>query len=204
MKAIRHWKIVLTILPIVSLILIIGGAAAEKTFLQSTGFESKSSLQKSPAGWDKTIVPKFVDFVDFIWDPDTSYKGENSISIEIHKDHPGDQTVAYNWYADVMNYEPGKEYELSCWVKGKDLKETAWICVQCWDESMSKMLNFATTQKDYELKGTFDWKQVGTVFTVPEGTQTVIVRAGIAAPGNNGGRVWFDELHIKELDGEDR
>ena len=103
-----------------------------------------------------------------------------------------------------MNLESGKDYELSCWVKGLDLGEPVWICVQCWDESMPKMINFATTQKDYPIKGTFDWQQVGTVFSVPEGTHKVIVRAGIAVPGNNGGQAWFDELHIKDVTRTDK
>jgi hypothetical protein len=122
-----------------------------------------------------------------------------SVSIRIHKDYPGDQHVAYNWYTDVLNWESGTDYELSCWVKGQALKEPVWICVQCWDESMTKMLNFSTTQKDYPLKGNFDWQQVGTVFSVPKETHKVVVRAGIAAPGNNGGQAWFDELHIRKL-----
>ena len=168
-------------------------------FLQSSGFESLSPLQKTPIGWYMTVVPEYSNYVDFIWDKESSYKDKMSISIRIHKDHPEDRHVAYNWYTDVRNWEVGKDYELSCWVKGKGLKGTAWICIQCWDESMTEMLNFSTTQKDYLIKGSFDWQQVGTVFSVPKGTHKVVIRAGIAAPMNNAGQAWFDELHIREL-----
>jgi hypothetical protein len=57
---------------------------------------------------------------------------------------------------------------------------------------------------DYPITGTFDWQKAGTVFTVPENTHEIIVRAGIAAPGNNGAQAWFDELHVKEVSETDK
>jgi len=182
--------------------LIISDVQGEESFIQSSGFESLSQLQKSPKGWFKTVIKKYSDYVDFIWDNETAYRDSMSISIRIDKNHPDERNVAYNWYTDLMNWEVGKDYELSCWVKGKELKDTAWICIQCWDENMTKMLNFSTTQKDYKLDGSFDWKQAGTVFNIPLKTHKVVVRAGIGAPKNNGGQVWFDELHIRKLKGK--
>lgn len=172
--------------------------------LFESGFEMKSSIQKSPAGWSRTIVPRFEEHVEFIWDEEIPHGGERSVSIEIGEDHPAEMTVAYNWYADILNFLPGGEYELTCWIRGRDLEEPAWVCVQCWDETMSKMIGFETTQKDYPLTGTFEWKKAGTVFKVPEGTFKVVIRAGIAAPGNNGGRAWFDDLKIRALPEEGR
>jgi hypothetical protein len=199
MKYSRHKALDLLIVLIASSALLISVVQGKERFLQSSSFESLSPLQKTPTGWYMTVIPEYSDYMDFIWDKETSYKDKMSISIRIHKDHPEDRDIAYNWYTDVQNWEVGKDYELSCWVKGEGLKDTAWICIQCWDESMTEMLNFSTTQKDYFLKGSFDWQQVGTVFIVPKGTYKVIVRAGIAAPKNNGGQVWFDEMHIREL-----
>ena len=179
------------------------GVEKEKTFLESSGFESLSLFQKTPLGWRKTVVPKLKDHVEFIWDSEVAYKGKMSVSIRLSEDHPRD-IIAYNWNTDIQNWEAGKHYELSCWVKGQDLKEPVWVCVQCWDEAMSKMINFTTTQRDYPITGTFDWQQIGAVFTVPEKTHKVVVRAGIAAPGNNGAQAWFDELHIREVSETDQ
>jgi hypothetical protein len=47
--------------------------------------------------------------------------------------------------------------------------------------------------------GTSDWRQVGTVFTLPPGTAEVTIRAGICTPENRGGRVWFDDLAVREV-----
>ena len=204
MKRFSRKGLVLVAVLLASSVLLIDAAHGEEKFIQSSGFESLSSLQKTPAGWNKTEIPKYKDYVEFIWDTEISYKDQMSISIQIHKDHPEDDFIAYNWYTTALNLQPGKEYELSCWVKGRDLHDPIWICVQCWDEPMTKMLNFSTTQKDYPLKGTFDWQQIGTVFSIPEETHKVVVRAGIAAPKNNGGQAWFDELHIRELHGTDK
>jgi hypothetical protein len=93
----------------------------------------------------------------------------------------------------------GKSYELSGWVRAESLSGPAWIVVQCWNDAKDEMLAFATTQKDYPIMGTSDWAQVKTVFNVAAGTAEVRIRAGIATPENRGGRVWFDDLRIREL-----
>jgi hypothetical protein len=187
------------IIMIATAALLVSGCKKEKTYLDDGGFESYSSLQKTPTGWGCTELPATSDLVDFVWDSDTHYRGKRSISIKIDESHPNER-IAYNWYATVQNWEVGKHYELSCWVKTQDLKGPAWVCVQCWDESNTEMVNFATTQKDYPITGTSDWQQVGTVFAVPDGTHRVLVRAGIATPDNRGGQVWFDELHVRQVD----
>ena len=126
MKCIRHSSIILIVLVTFS-VLLSGVALGEERFLQSNGFESLSSLQKTPTGWNKTGIQKYKDYVEFIWDKETFYKDQMSISIRILEDHPEDKHVAYNWYTDVLNWELGRYYELSCWVKGLDLKEPVWV-----------------------------------------------------------------------------
>jgi len=182
----------------------IRGAEAQTTYIESSSLEKLSSLQKSPIGWFKTEIPKTIEYVEFIWDEEISYKDKMSISIKISEKHPEENMIAYNWYTNVQNWKEGHKYELSCWVKGRDLNEPIWVCVQCWDEAMSKMLKFSTTQIDYPLTGTFDWQQIGVVFTIPVDTHKVVLRAGIAAPGNNSGQAWFDEVQLREVKEEDK
>ena len=179
------------------------GAEARTTYIESSSLEKLSSLQKSPTGWFKTEIPKTKEHIEFIWDEDTSYKDEMSISIKISEEHPEETVIAYNWYTIVHNWEEEHSYEFSCWVKGQGLNKPIWVCVQCWDEDMTKMLKFATTQIDYPLTGTFEWQKIGAVFTIPTDTHKVVLRAGIAAPGNNGGQAWFDEVHIREVSEKD-
>ncbi|MCK5601459.1 hypothetical protein KAR91_06315 [Candidatus Pacearchaeota archaeon] len=195
------WRkiIVIVFIYVASSVLFLGKVQGKKPFLDSAGFEKISSLQKAPTGWHKTIPEKLKDYFEFIWDEEIAYQGEMSISIKISKDHPEDVKVNYSWYTDARNLEAEKEYELSCWIKGMDLENTAAVYVQCWDKSMSEMISFATTQKDHTIKGTFDWQKVETVFSVPKETYRIRVGAVMVAPDSNGGQVWFDELHIKEI-----
>jgi len=166
--------------------------------LANGGFEPQSDLQKSPVDWYATVLPDTKEFVDFEWDDQVVHTGKRSVSIAIDPAHPAER-IDYNWTAVVPGYQVGATYEVSGWVKGENLNGATWIVAQCWDERMSEMLEFATTQKDYPLTGTFDWTQVGTVFTVPEGTEEVRIRAGLSSPDCRGGRIWYDDIGVREI-----
>lgn len=176
-----------------------GGVCASKSFLVNSGFEEKESAGDTPVGWDKTVLPQYTEYVEFILDDTTAWRGHNSISIRISDDFPATDPIHFNWHTDCMTLQEDKVYELSCHVKGQNLKESAWVCVQCWDKSNNDMLYFATTQEEYTAKGTFGWKKVRALFSVPAGTSNITVRAGLSAPANRNGRVWFDEIQISEV-----
>ena len=178
--------------------MLLGGCSKCENLLLGGGFEQQSELQKSPAGWFATEVSHTKEFVTFEWDDEKAHGGERSVSIAIDADHP-EERICYNWTKPVQGFRVGASYELSGWIRSENLPDAAWIVAQCWDESRSEMVGFATTQKDYPVTGTSDWVQVGTVFTVPEGTAEVIIRAGICTPENRGGRAWFDDLAVREV-----
>jgi hypothetical protein len=165
--------------------------------LAGGGFESKST-DETNAGWFATELPNTMEFVSFEWDEQVVHSGERSISIAIDSSHP-DEVIAYNWAKAVPACQAGRSYELRGWIRTENLSGPAWIAVQCWNDARDKMLGFTTTQKDYPITGTSDWTQVETVFTVPAGTSEILIRAGIATPENRGGRVWFDDLSVREL-----
>jgi len=193
-------KIVLTLMAVVACIAMsVGGCGETPTLLTNGGFEPQSELQKSPADWYATEVPRTKEYVTFEWDDQVVHSGKRSVSIAIDESHPDGQVIAYNWTKTVPGCQEGKSYELSGWVRTENMTGPAWIVAQCWNEAKNEMLGFATTQKDYPITGTSDWTQVGTVFTVPAGTAEVRIRAGVAAPENNGGRAWFDDLSVREV-----
>lgn len=159
------------------------------------GFEVKSPSKDEPAGWLATRIPQTKDFVEFVWDSTEYHSGTHSVSIAINSGHPQD-TIAYNWTRTFADFAIGNKYSISGWIKAKDLKRTAWIVVQCWDAD-HKIIGFATSQRTHTVKGTTDWTQLKYDFTVPDGTIEVRVRAGISSPGNNGGKVWFDDIEVE-------
>ena len=148
--------------------------------------------------WYPTILPETRQYTAFDWDSHIFHSGSHSLSIAIALSHPANQEIAYNWTRAVPGFQEGKSYELSGWVRTEKVKGTAWIVVQCWNDARNEMLGFATTQRDYPVSGTSDWTKVRTAFTVPEGTAAVRICAGIAVPENIGGKVWFDDIDIRE------
>ena len=159
------------------------------------GFETKSLFKNEPVSWFATRLPQTKDFVIFEWDSIEHHGGKYSVSISINQNHPQDQ-VAYNWTRTFEEFKVGQKYELSGWIKTKDIKETAWIVVQFWGENQ-KMIGLKTNQYSMPVKGTTDWTMVKYDFTVPEGTTEVRIRMGIASPKENGGKVWFDDIKIE-------
>jgi hypothetical protein len=176
----------------------ISGCGREENLLISGDFERETELQKSPEGWRATVVPQFKDFVAFEWDDQVAHSGKRSVLLAISADHP-DELIHYNWYADVPACRPGGKYRFSGWIKTEDLSSSAVIMFQFWDEGMAEMLGNATTQKHYSITGTSDWTKVEVEFTVPEDTGRVVIRAGMIAPDNRGGKAWFDDLRIVEI-----
>ena len=188
-----------TVVMMACILVSVGGCSEKPPILADGGFEPQTELQRSPTDWYATELPHTKEFVSFEWDAQVVHAGNRSVSIAIAPSHP-DEKIAYNWTKVVGGCREGKTYELSGWIRAKSLSESAWICVQCWNDSKKKMLGFTTTQKDYPVTGTSDWTRVGTRFTVPEGTAEVRIRAGISTPDNRGGQVWFDDLQVRELD----
>jgi hypothetical protein len=182
-------------------LLVAGGCRSDATreiVLQNGGFEPLSDVEKSPSGWYATELPQTKDYVAFTWDDSVKHSGRRSVSIAIDADHP-DEPIAYNWTRTLHGWQVGGAYELTGWIKTRDLAEPAWICVQCWNSDRSEMLGFTTTQHDYPIAGTTDWTRAGLAFEVPPGTAEVRVRAGIATPADRGGQAWFDDLEVREV-----
>lgn len=179
------------------LLLVTAGCGAKRSLLANGGFEGQGSQTMTPADWSPTVVQKTKEFVRFEWDDEVAHGGDRSVSIAISPDHP-DDVIHYNWVRSIPGCEKGKSYELTGWVKTENMAGPAWVVVQCWNSARDKMLAISNTAKDYPVKGTSDWTRVKLTFTVPEGTGEVLVRAGVAAPENRGGRAWFDDLRVGE------
>jgi hypothetical protein len=161
------------------------------------GFE-KSVYNDSQlgVGWFPTILPETSGFVQFNWDSEVKHSGEFSVSISIKENYPVKDTVAYNWTKPFMPVKVNQPYVLKGWIKTSNLKEPAFIVVQCWD-SKYNMIGFSTSCKDYPLIGTNDWKEVKVNFVPPQNTAEVRIRLCSSAPFNTGGKVWYDDISIE-------
>ncbi len=163
--------------------------------LVNGGFELGTAAV--PSSWDQGIPPAFADHVDFLGSEAESRAGDRSGMIAIEANHPVDDgPVHYNWFQSIVDgFTVGDTYELGAWIKTEDLNETAWITVLFLDIDLQAM-DAVTTNGTHNVAGTRDWTSVDLPFTVPSGTVHLLVRAGISAPANAGGSVWFDDITI--------
>lgn len=160
------------------------------------GFEIKKGNVNEPLGWFATRVPQTSNFVKFDWDSTVKHSGSYSVSISIDSSHPN-EIMDYNWAHSFPGFEINKKYSISGWIKTINVKTTPFLVVQCWSDNYNKLIGFFTNEGKQPVTGTTDWKFVQYDFKVPEGTKRVLVRAGLAAPDNNGGKVWFDDIKIE-------
>jgi uncharacterized Ntn-hydrolase superfamily protein len=166
----------------------------------ANGFEQQAAGKQAPAGWfaGRSGTPEA--YLEFAWDDSVVHSGGHSVSIGIREGHPEDRKdYVYNWTNTIEGFEVGATYELSAWVKTERLGVPPTVLVQCQDSSRTQVLAFATTYRDYALKGNTEWTLVKTTFTVPDSTRHVRVRACLKAGGNAGGRVWFDDIRVSRL-----
>ena len=184
---------VLTFFTIISLFHGCQGMRTKNNF--NGGFEIKKDNINEPEGWYATSMPQTQNYVDFAWDSTVKHSGAHSISIAIDSTHPP-EVIDYNWTRTYPDFKINKKYSISGWIKTINLKTTAFLVVQCWNDN-NKMIGFFTNQGKHSVIGTTDWTLVKYDFTVSEGTKEVRVRAGIQAPDDNGGKVSFDDIKIE-------
>jgi len=166
------------------------------------GFEQGGATAEEPSTWRRTRAGIAQRHVTFSWDDEVAHSGERSVSIAIDDAHPNVE-VNHNWNQHVTGFEPGARYLVSAWVKGENLKETAFFVVQCWNYQMSEVLRVASNQQGDEVIGTTDWIRIETTLEVPQKTGRMVVLAGLASPENRGGRVWFDDVAIQRIGGQE-
>ena len=168
------------------------------------GFEREGLQENIPKGWYPTYWPSTIGHVKFSWER-LAHSGHYSVSIEILNTHPSliilNERIAYNWVRTFEPFEIGKTYEISGWVKTRDLKSPPFIVVQFWNMSQRKLIGLVMLKSDKgkELIGTNNWTSLKTKFKVPAGTDQVLVRAGISSPENINGKAWFDDIIVSPV-----
>ena len=158
-------------------------------------FESSAESKDEPAVWRATRVPHTIEQVTFGWDDQVFHSGSRSASISIDEAHPDDQ-IHYNWNQHVFGFNPGASYQVTAWIKTRNLTKSAFVVVQCWNQAITEVIGSTTNQNVDEVHGTSDWVRIQTTLEVPEATKRMVVLAGIAVPQNRGGKAWFDDIQI--------
>ncbi len=159
------------------------------------GFENDSG-RDNPDGWFANNLPVTRKYAKLSVDNSTSHSGDKSILISISIHHPKETTI-YNWIRRVDGLKVGEIYEMQGWIRAEKVKSSPFIEVQFWNSS--QIIGTASTAQGYLITGTKNWQRVNTIFSVPNGTSKVLIRAGISSYKNNGGKVWFDDIQIQNV-----
>ncbi len=165
--------------------------------LLNASFEFPNEKTTGPDEWHEARTPKSESRCIMTRSTDVAKVGSASACIEITADHP-DERVNYNWHTRLTGCAPGRTYLLEGWIKTENAGTSPVIVVQCLDKK-NQMPGFGTTQDEFDLTGTHDWKQVKTQFRVPEGTRMILVRATLPSMKNQRAKAWFDGLTISEV-----
>jgi len=160
------------------------------------GFENTTSQYNKEADWYPTIIARTQNYVIFNRGTEEAHSGRYSVSIQISDDHPLTDTIAYNWLKSYSPFVAGQDYELRGWIKTLNLNWPPFILVQFLDSNRGYLGTSGLTN-EYTLTGTNGWTEVRINFTPPENTTYIFIRLGLAAPFNNGGKVWFDDISIE-------
>lgn len=159
------------------------------------GFEESDYNGEFPVGWFANNYSYTIKHAELLVDNSVAHSGNKSIMISISKYHPKD-IIVYNWIRKVDGLLVGETYELQGWVKTEKIKNSPFLDVQFWNNV--KIIGSASTIKSNSVSGTNNWQFIKTIFKVPIGTSKIMIRAGIKSFENNGGKVWFDDIHINK------
>jgi hypothetical protein len=139
----------------------------------------------------KWLIPaKFATIVE-----GHAYEGKKSI----HFKHMDPKVYAPR-ITQKISVSPGETIYFSVWVKAKDVDATnaekntygARVYLQSYDAA-GKMINGIYPASSGP--GTYNWKQIGGVYTVPMDAETVSIGIGFL-PGITG-EVWFDNVSLQ-------
>ena len=180
------------------LVLIISCSSSKVQNGINGGFENNDYGSEDPDGWFANRLPQTEKYAELKIENETVHSGNESVSIAISKSHPPRQTV-YNWVKRVDGLKASEIYELEGWIKTREIKNSPFIEVQCWNNRGNKLIGRVSTENKYRITGTRNWQLVKTIFEIPKETTKVLILARVGSYENNGGKVWFDDIQLKRF-----
>ncbi len=154
------------------------------------GFDGKAS-GNLPEGWQTKINRGTV--AEFNFDETEKHGGKASFKITIKP--PGGSMTLYK-ESNIKNIKPGKKYEVSLWVKAKDLGYSPNFIAPAfrYNYSPEKIIPVPTMDLMYLLKGETGWKNLTYATTAPANAQELSLDLVLTK-----GTLWIDDIQIFEV-----
>lgn len=162
-------------------------------------FESFETITdgKNPDGWVTNNLNLKKDASELSVDNSVSHNGKKSIMISISNLHKPTSTI-YNWIKRVDGIQAGITYEFTGWIKTENIKYSPFLEIQFWNNT--KMIGLVNSKKDFSVISTKNWEPFKKIVFVPQGTDRILLKTAVQSRGNEGGRVWFDDILIKKAE----
>lgn len=155
-----------------------------------------AALDSGPVAWTATLAPATKREAIFSVDASESHEGQRSASLEVHPSRWA--PLAYlNWFQvieDTLDAEI--EYELKGWMRCQGTLSPDAI-VQFFDGKRQELgrVDAGLAQR---ACGTSEWHSFTLPFQPPPRTRRAFLRVGAWVTGPTAGKVWFDDLRIRE------
>lgn len=177
-----------------------------KTYLKKNEIICKTQHPDNPA-WS-IVVLKTAPF-DLLWSGTLRFKNQVDATIDVVIDnafaHSGIKSMKVTalkmFKEDVLKLEPGKIYNLSCWVSVNRpsnatpvLATSLVIDLFMRESNDANIQTFTFAPAGVVIEG---WQQINGRFAVPAGTHHFYIRF---RPGNAGG-AWYDDLRLQPEEG---
>ncbi|QYY35445.1 GDSL-type esterase/lipase family protein [Ruficoccus sp. ZRK36] len=182
-------------------------ARAGENLVQNPSFEQLSSKQnpryyssffpKAPAKNADVVGQGDLSMV--LVDDSTAHSGKYSLRLS------SDKPVRIAMGQSKLPFIPGQTIRVTAWMKGENLKATSSMPAGVIRFAFSAPDNKDIHQDIYKQSGwlkapssDFDWTELTTTVTVPEGTENVNMQCFL---WEGTGTVWFDDLSVEVIDG---
>lgn len=164
---------------------------AGKEKIQNGGFEKRiEPLDKTYFNWK---IQK-TENIEIKIDPTQKHEGRKSLRVVFSG---YDKPELYNIF-QVVAVEPSVKYNLSFWLKSKDLKSSGKPILEIVDARTNKIIAVSESfPTDAE-----EWQQIKVNFTTPEDTDAVTIRTSRVFCGDVCpivGIFWYDNFELNKL-----
>jgi hypothetical protein len=184
-------KNIFTIIIITACLFMVYPAFSENyRLIYEEGFESKSP-GNLPSGWQTKSNRGTV--AEFNFDDTEKHNGKGSFKITVKP--PGGSITLFK-EANVKGIKPGKKYEISVWIKAKDLGYSPNFIAPAfrYNYSPEKIIPVPTLDLMYLLKGETGWKNLTYATTAPANAQEITLDLVLTK-----GTVWIDDIQVFEV-----
>ena len=166
-------------------------AASAPQMLVNPGFED--AVGNEPAGWE-VDKPGVVTFVD------TEVKRSGKASLRVQDPSDGNPPYGHGRHYQKVAVTPFRAYEMSVWIKtdGFTRPDTISLYVAGNDGQQPELYANRDADMGDRVAPTQDWKQYTALFNSLTNT-SIEVYAGTWGDKGTRGRLWFDDMELREF-----